>query len=127
MWAVVQSAVCTALGGKTPVIPWRLEGLAGPDRAECPADDLFNDRGKNKVKKNGDNVELITIPGTLSSTVTTKKNKQSNILMQTHISILETIPAEIVSLAIKCNFFDVGVITPVVNIVSSMIMMNDWL
>lgn len=34
--------------------------------------------------------------------------------MQTHISILETITAETVSRAIKCNFFDVGVITPVV-------------
>lgn len=63
VWAVLPSAVCTALGGKTPVIPWRPEDLAGPDRAECPANDLFDEMEKQSLKK-CNNVESITIPGT---------------------------------------------------------------
>lgn len=48
VWAVFQSAVCTALGGKTPVIPWRPADLAGPDHAECPANVLVNKNGEKK-------------------------------------------------------------------------------
>lgn len=46
VWAAVQSTVCTALGGKIQVIPWMLEGLAGPDHGECQANDLFNRRSR---------------------------------------------------------------------------------
>ena len=55
MWVVFQSAVCTALGGKTPVTPGRPEDLAGPDHAECPANVLVNKRGDKKTKS-------VTIP-----------------------------------------------------------------
>lgn len=48
VWAVFQSAVCTALGGKTPVTPRRPEDLAGPDHAECPVNVLVNKRGRKK-------------------------------------------------------------------------------
>lgn len=89
---------------------------------------MTGEKTKFKKKKNGDNVELITIPGTLSSTVTTQKNKKTKQYTDAnsyqHFGNYHSWNCQS---SHKMQLLWCGCHYPCSYIVSSMIMMNDWL